>query len=76
MKATASLRERLRTQLADLKMPGALEALDSILAFMPDFAVLYSLKCWGLPRITPLNVRLLPGHAMTVTREQVDNRRR
>jgi DNA replication protein DnaC len=32
MKATASLRERLRTQLADLKMPGALEALDSILA--------------------------------------------
>jgi DNA replication protein DnaC len=32
MKATASVRERLRTQLADLKMPGALEALDSILA--------------------------------------------
>ena len=32
MKATASLRERLRAQLADLKMPGALEALDSILA--------------------------------------------
>lgn len=28
---TASLRERLRTQLADLKMPGALEALDDIL---------------------------------------------
>src|SRR5512146_732205 len=26
-----SLRERLRTQLADLKMPGALEALDEIL---------------------------------------------
>ena len=26
-----SLRERLRTQLADLKMPGALEALDDIL---------------------------------------------
>ena len=32
MKATASLRERLRAQLADLEMPGALEALDSILA--------------------------------------------
>ena len=33
MKATApSLRDRLRTQLADLKMPGALEALDDILA--------------------------------------------
>ncbi len=32
MKATASVRERLRTQLADLKLPGALEALDSILA--------------------------------------------
>lgn len=32
MTATASLRERLRAQLADLKMPGALEALDSILA--------------------------------------------
>lgn len=32
MKATASLRDRLRAQLADLKMPGALEALDSILA--------------------------------------------
>lgn len=32
MRATASLRERLRAQLADLKMPGALEALDSILA--------------------------------------------
>lgn len=32
-KATApSLRERLRTQLADLKLPGALEALDGILA--------------------------------------------
>ena len=31
-KATSeSLRERLRTQLADLKMPGALEALDDIL---------------------------------------------
>ena len=28
----ASVRERLRTQLADLKMPGALEALDDILA--------------------------------------------
>jgi DNA replication protein DnaC len=28
---TESLRERLRTQLADLKMPGALEALDDIL---------------------------------------------
>src|SRR5690348_16763322 len=28
---SASLRERLRTQLADLKMPGALEALDAIL---------------------------------------------
>jgi len=27
-----SLRDRLRTQLADLKMPGALEALDTILA--------------------------------------------
>jgi hypothetical protein len=26
-----SLRERLRAQLADLKMPGALEALDDIL---------------------------------------------
>ena len=32
MKAIASCRERLRAQLADLKMPGALEALDSILA--------------------------------------------
>jgi DNA replication protein DnaC len=32
MKASASLRDRLRAQLADLKMPGALEALDSILA--------------------------------------------
>jgi DNA replication protein DnaC len=32
MKATASVRERLRAQLADLKLPGALEALDSILA--------------------------------------------
>jgi DNA replication protein DnaC len=33
MKATTpSLRDRLRTQLADLKMPGALEALDEILA--------------------------------------------
>jgi len=31
MKA-ASLRDRLRTQLADLKMPGALEALDDILS--------------------------------------------
>ena len=29
--ATPSLRDRLRTQLADLKMPGALEALDEIL---------------------------------------------
>jgi DNA replication protein DnaC len=29
--APASLRERLRAQLADLKMPGALEALDEIL---------------------------------------------
>lgn len=32
MKAAPSLRERLRAQLADLKMPGALEALDDILA--------------------------------------------
>ena len=31
MKA-ASLRDRLRAQLADLKMPGALEALDDILS--------------------------------------------
>jgi DNA replication protein DnaC len=30
--APPSLRERLRAQLADLKMPGALEALDAILA--------------------------------------------
>lgn len=32
MKTAPSLRERLRAQLADLKMPGALEALDDILA--------------------------------------------
>ena len=32
MRATPSLRDRLRAQLADLKMPGALEALDAILA--------------------------------------------
>jgi DNA replication protein DnaC len=32
MKAAPSLRERVRAQLADLKMPGALEALDEILA--------------------------------------------
>jgi DNA replication protein DnaC len=32
MKASPSLRDRLRLQLADLKMPGALEALDDILA--------------------------------------------
>jgi len=32
MKPTPSLREQIRTQLADLKMPGALEALDGILA--------------------------------------------
>lgn len=32
MKAAPSLRDRIRTQLADLKMPGALEALDDILA--------------------------------------------
>jgi DNA-binding MarR family transcriptional regulator len=32
MKATASLRDRVRAQLADLKMPGALEALDGILS--------------------------------------------
>src|SRR5581483_4421993 len=32
VKTTASVRERLRTQLADLKMPGALEALDDLLA--------------------------------------------
>ena len=32
MKPTMSLRDRIRTQLADLKMPGALEALDSVLA--------------------------------------------
>lgn len=31
MKASSSLRDRLRAQLADLKMPGALEALDDIL---------------------------------------------
>jgi len=30
--AAPSLRDRLRAQLADLKMPGALEALDDILA--------------------------------------------
>jgi hypothetical protein len=28
---TPSLRDRLRAQLADLKMPGALEALDTLL---------------------------------------------
>jgi DNA replication protein DnaC len=32
MKASPSLRDRIRAQLADLKMPGALEALDDILA--------------------------------------------
>ena len=32
MRASPSLRDRLRAQLADLKMPGALEALDDILA--------------------------------------------
>lgn len=32
MKAQASLRERIRTQLADLKMPGALEGLDDVLS--------------------------------------------
>ena len=29
--ATVSLRDRIRTQLADLRMPGALEALDDVL---------------------------------------------
>ena len=32
MKAAPSRRDQLRAQLADLKMPGALEALDDILA--------------------------------------------
>ena len=32
MRAVASVRERIRAQLADLKMPGALDALDDILA--------------------------------------------
>ena len=33
MKAAArSRRDRIRTQLADLKMPGALEALDEVLS--------------------------------------------
>ena len=32
MKVTPSLRDQLRAQLADLKMPGALEALDEILS--------------------------------------------
>jgi DNA replication protein DnaC len=32
MKAQASLRERIRVQLADLKMPGALEGLDDVLS--------------------------------------------
>ena len=32
MKSASALRDRIRTQLADLKMPGALEALDGILA--------------------------------------------
>ncbi len=32
MSPTPSLRDRVRAQLADLKMPGALEALDDILA--------------------------------------------
>jgi len=32
MRAAPTLRDRLRAQLADLKMPGALEALDDILA--------------------------------------------
>lgn len=32
MTLTPTLRDRLRAQLADLKMPGALEALDAILA--------------------------------------------
>jgi DNA replication protein DnaC len=32
MKSASALRDRIRTQLADLKMPGALEALDDILA--------------------------------------------
>jgi len=32
MKARASLRERIRVQLADLKMPGALEGLDDVLS--------------------------------------------
>jgi DNA replication protein DnaC len=32
MKTQASLRERIRVQLADLKMPGALEGLDNVLS--------------------------------------------
>jgi DNA replication protein DnaC len=32
MRAQASLRERIRVQLADLKMPGALEGLDDVLS--------------------------------------------
>ena len=31
MKAAGSRRDRIRTQLADLKMPGALEAVDDVL---------------------------------------------
>ena len=32
LKAAPSRRDQLRAQLADLKMPGALEALDEIIA--------------------------------------------
>ena len=32
MKPGSSLRERIRSMLADLKMPGALEAVDTILS--------------------------------------------
>lgn len=39
MKTAPSLRDRIRAQLADLKMPGALEALDDILAGLDSGAL-------------------------------------
>ena len=46
MTATASdRRDRLRAMLADLKMPGALEAVDGVLAQVDSGAVTASLRC-------------------------------
>ena len=59
--AARSRRDRIRSQLADPKMPGALESLDDVLTGVDGGGVNYADEIFGMGRDLTDAVQGLPG---------------